>query len=148
MLVIDMEIIIMSQFFHPIINKVPSRKNVFLLPTVKPKNINKVIHILLNNQAFYRNALKNTTGQTSFRYQTNNYAIDLILAQIKEIHKFDEIPFDIRFQVKFYMRAISESINDWFLAGDNKQFPIEKFTDLLVKAMPKELSPYLPLIRK
>ena len=67
---------------------------------------------------------------------------------IKEIHKFDEIPFDIRFQVKFYMRAISESINDWFLAGDNKQFPIEKFTDLLVKAMPKELSPYLPLIRK
>ena len=105
-------------------------------------------YILLNNQAFYRNALKNTTGQTSFRYQTNNYAIDLILAQIKEIHKFDEIPFDIRFQVKFYMRAISESINDWFLAGDNKQFPIEKFTDLLVKAMPKELSPYLPLIRK
>lgn len=93
--------------------------------------------ILLGNRKFYRNALKNTIGQTSFRYTTNNYAIDLLMARIRLLTGSVEIPAEVQFYVRFYMRAISESINDWFLEGGI--IPLEEFTDLLVHGMPMVL---------
>ena len=93
--------------------------------------------ILLGNRKFYRNALKNTIGQTSFRYTTNNYAIDLLMARIRLLTGSVEIPEEVQFYVRFYMRAISESINDWFLEGGI--IPLEEFTDLLVHGMPMVL---------
>ncbi len=97
--------------------------------------------VLTENQPFYRNALQNTAGQVSFRYATNNFAIDLILERIRRQSDLAEIPSEIRFYVVFYMRAISESINDWFL--DGMKIPLDEFTDLLVRGMPAPLAPYL-----
>ena len=39
------------------------------------------------------------------------------------------------------MRAISEAINDWFLAG--QPIPLDTFIDWLVEAMPAPLRPCL-----
>ncbi len=97
--------------------------------------------ILTKNKPFYRNALQNTAGLVSFRYATNNFAIDLILERIRRNFTLIEIPTEIRFYVVFYMRAIAESINDWFLS--EMKMPIEEFTDLLVQGMPTPLTPYL-----
>lgn len=97
--------------------------------------------VLTENKSFYRNALQNTAGQVSFRYATNNFAIDLIIERIRRNFGFIKIPSEIRFYVVFYMRAISESINDWFLNG--MKIPIDEYTDLLVQGMPTSLSPYL-----
>lgn len=97
--------------------------------------------VLTENKPFYRNALQNTAGQVSFRYATNNFAIDLILERIRRNFALVEIPSEIRFYVVFYMRAISESINDWFL--DGMKIPIDEFTELLVQGMPTSLAPYL-----
>lgn len=93
--------------------------------------------ILLGNREFYRNALKNTIGQTSFRYATNNYAVDLLMERIRLLTSSVDIPEEVQFYVRFYMRAISESINDWFLKGE--KIPLEEFTDLLVHGMPMVL---------
>lgn len=99
------------------------------------------LFILTENRVFYKNALQNTVGQVSFRYATNDFAISLILERIRRHFDFLEIPQDIRFYVVFYMRAISESINDWFLTG--MEVPMDEFTDLLVQGMPVPLTPYL-----
>ena len=97
--------------------------------------------ILTKNRTFYSNTLQNTAGQVSFRYATNNYAIAIILERIRIKHHLDEIPHQVRFYVVFYMRAISESINDWFLGGS--KLPLDEFTDMLVFAMPPPLTKYL-----
>ena len=97
--------------------------------------------ILLENRAFYANALQNTAGLDSFRYATNDFAIDLILERIRQVASAAEVPADIRFYVKFYMRAISEAANDWFLNGS--KIPLEVFVDMLAEAMPPPLKPYL-----
>ncbi|MBR1696429.1 MAG: TetR/AcrR family transcriptional regulator C-terminal domain-containing protein [Selenomonas sp.] len=97
--------------------------------------------ILTENQPFYRNSLQNTAGQVSFRYATNDFAIDLILERIRRNFGLDEITAEIRFYVVFYMRAISEAINDWFLNG--MKLSLDEFTDLLVQGMPVPLRPYL-----
>ncbi|MBR3721837.1 MAG: TetR/AcrR family transcriptional regulator C-terminal domain-containing protein [Selenomonadaceae bacterium] len=97
--------------------------------------------ILTKNKPFYKNALENTQGQVSFRYATNNFAIDLVIERIRRNFGFTEIPADIRFFVVFYMRALSEAINDWFLEG--MKIPLDEFADLLLKSMPPPLEPYL-----
>lgn len=57
--------------------------------------------VLTENKPFYRNALQNTAGQVSFRYATNNFAIDLILERIRRNFALVEIPSEIRFYVVF-----------------------------------------------
>ena len=53
--------------------------------------------VLTENQPFYRNALLNTAGQVSFRYATNNFAINLILERIRRNFRLAETPSEIRF---------------------------------------------------
>ena len=96
---------------------------------------------LRENLAFYMNVLKNTAGQTSFRYITNDYIIMLLTDGFKKYNGGKAFPEDIQFYLKFYMRAISESVNDWFLEGE--RIPLEEFTALLNAAMPEPLKPYL-----
>ena len=96
---------------------------------------------LQENRAFYMNVLKNTAGQTSFRYRTNDYAIMLLVNGFKKYNGGKALPEDIQFYLKFYMRAISETINDWFLEGE--RIPLEEFTEMLDAAVPEPLKPYL-----
>ena len=96
---------------------------------------------LLEDHAFYTNALKNTSGQISFRYATNHYAIGLLIACWRAQTGTSEVGDDIVFCIRFYMRAISEAINDWFLAG--QPIPLDTFIDWLVEAMPAPLRPCL-----
>ena len=58
--------------------------------------------------------LKNTAGQTSFRYKTNDYAIALWTECLQKRNGGKELPQDIQFLFRFYMRAVSEAVNDWF----------------------------------
>ena len=87
------------------------------------------------------NVLKNTAGQTSFRYKTNDYAIMLLVNGFKKYNGGKAFPEDIQFYLKFYMRAISETISDWFLEGE--RIPLEEFTEMLDAAVPEPLKPYL-----
>ena len=97
---------------------------------------------LQENRAFYKNVLKNTAGQTSFRYRTNDYAISLLVACLKERRNGGrELPPDILFYLKFYMRALSETIKDWFLEGE--KMPVEELAAKIDAAMPEPLKPYL-----
>ncbi len=75
----------------------------------------KWMEIILEDEDFYMNLLKNAVGQNSFRYATNDHAINLLTDWIKERHNLDELPPTICFCLRFYMRAVSEFVNDWAL---------------------------------
>lgn len=52
---------------------------------------------LSDKQSFFLNALKNTSGQNSFRYATNDYAIDLLRERLRILGKEDALPIEIDF---------------------------------------------------
>ena len=101
----------------------------------------EAVTALTEDRAFYANMLKNTAGQTSFRYATNDYAIGLLLARFRSRAHSSKLPDSIVFFVRFYMRAISETANDWLLAG--QPIPLEELVTLLDQAMPEPLRSYL-----
>ena len=96
------------------------------------------IKILLDDEEFYRNLLKNAVGQNSFRYATNDHAIKLIQIWLSERH---DLSNDVNNCLRFYMRAISETINDWFL--NRCEYPPQVLSKLLVEWMPAPLKPLL-----
>lgn len=96
------------------------------------------IKILLDDEEFYRNLLKNAVGQNSFRYATNDYAIKLIQTWLSERH---ELSNDLNNCLRFYMRAISETINDWFL--NRCEYSPQYLAKLLVEWIPSPLKPLL-----
>ena len=69
--------------------------------------IRKWIKIILKNESFYLNLLKNAVGQNSFRYATNDHAINLLEDWIKTRHNLSD---EQSLCLRFYMRAISETI--------------------------------------
>ena len=90
---------------------------------------------------FYRNALRNTSGANSFRYATNNYAIDVIAERIRLRHGAHAAGEETLFYLKYYMRLVSEAVNDWFLGGESIDLAV--FADRLVACMPDPLRPLL-----
>ncbi len=101
----------------------------------------KCMEIVLEDENFYTNLLKNAVGQNSFRYATNDYAIKLLEDWIKARYNFDELTPEIYFCIKFYMRAASEFIKDWALSRwDCSPREMAKF---FVEAMPEPLKPLL-----
>ena len=101
----------------------------------------KCIEPLLEDEEFYQNLLKNAVGQNAFRYTTNDHAIRLTSDWIKKHHNMSELPIEIQFYLRFYLRAMSETINDWFL-GKCSYSP-QDLTKLLIGAMPDKLKPLL-----
>ena len=51
------------------------------------------------------------------------------------------LPPEVQFYLKFYMRALSEAIKDWFLEGE--KMPVEELAAMIDAAMPELLKPYL-----
>ena len=51
----------------------------------------KWMKIVLEDENFYTNLLKNAVGQNSFRYTTNDYAINLLAEWIKTRHNLNEL---------------------------------------------------------
>jgi len=101
----------------------------------------KWLEIVLDDENFYTNLLKNAVGQNSFRYTTNDYAIGLLEDWIKARHNLRTLTPEIIFCIRFFMRAISESVNDWCLGKwDCSPRDMAKF---FVGAMPAPLKPLL-----
>ena len=101
----------------------------------------KWMDIVLEDEEFYRNLLKNAVGQNSFRYATNDHAINLIADWIKARHNLREVSPELYFCVKFFMRAVSEFVNDWCLGKwDCSPREMAKF---FIAAMPAPLKPLL-----
>ena len=101
----------------------------------------KWMEIVLEDENFYVNLLKNAVGQNSFRYTTNDHAIKLLEDWIKARHKLTELTPEIIFCVRFYMRAISEFVNDWAL--DRWECSPRDMAKFFVEAMPAPLKPLL-----
>ena len=57
----------------------------------------KWMEIVLEDEKFYLNLLKNAVGQNSFRYTTNDYAINLLAEWIKTRHNLNELSPEIFF---------------------------------------------------
>ena len=53
--------------------------------------IYKWMEIVLEDEEFFINLLKNAIGQNSFRYTTNDYAINLLAEWIKTRHNLNEL---------------------------------------------------------
>lgn len=101
----------------------------------------KWMDIVLEDEEFYRNLLKNAVGQNSFRYATNDHAINLIVDWIKAQHNLREVSPELYFCVKFFMRAVSELVSDWCLGKwDCSPREMAKF---FIAAMPTPLKPLL-----
>ncbi|MBR3747919.1 MAG: TetR/AcrR family transcriptional regulator C-terminal domain-containing protein [Selenomonadaceae bacterium] len=101
----------------------------------------KWMEIILEDKNFYLNLLKNAVGQNSFRYATNDHAINLIAERIKTRHNLRELPPNIFFCLKFFMRGVSELVNDWALSNcDCSSREMAKF---FIEAMPAPLKPLL-----
>ena len=101
----------------------------------------KWMEIILEDEKFYLNLLKNAVGQNSFRYTTNDHAIKLLADWIKARHNFNELPPEIYFCLRFYMRGISEFVNDWIL--DKWECTPREMAKFFVAAMPELLKPLL-----
>ena len=103
--------------------------------------VRKWMEIILEDENFYLNVLKNAVGQNSFRYATNDHAIELLSDWIKARHNQAELSPTICFCLRFYMRAVAELINDWCLSKwDCSPSDMAKF---FVEAMPAPLKPLL-----
>ncbi|MBR1806884.1 MAG: TetR/AcrR family transcriptional regulator C-terminal domain-containing protein [Selenomonadaceae bacterium] len=101
----------------------------------------KWMEIILEDETFYVNLLKNAVGQNSFRYATNDHAINLLVEWIKTRHNLRELEPTIYFCVKFFMRGVSELVNDWIIGKwDCSPREMAKF---FVEAMPEPLKPLL-----
>ncbi len=101
----------------------------------------KWMEIVLEDENFYVNLLKNAVGQNSFRYTTNDHAINLLADWIKTRHGLDDLPPEIFFCLRFYMRAVSEFVNDWVL--DRWDCSPRDMAKFFVAAMPAPLKPLL-----
>ena len=97
----------------------------------------KWMEIVRADENFYINILKNAVGQNSFRYATNDYAINLIADWIKTRHALDELSPEIFFCIKFFMRGVSELVNDWALS--NRKCSPREMTKFFMAAMPSPL---------
>jgi len=100
--------------------------------------IYRCVEILFEDETFYRNALKNFVGQNSFRYTTNDHAIKSMAAWLSTRC---ELTAELNCCLWFYMRATSETINDWFLGGH--ELSARELAKLLVEWMPELLKPLL-----
>ncbi len=92
--------------------------------------------LLEEDRTFYSNALTNTEGMLSFRRSTNDAAIERIRQRLVALH--GEQPGDVLFLVKFYMRAVSDSIEAWFLRGRGRE-PLSELVRLMMLGMPQQL---------
>lgn len=101
----------------------------------------KWMEIAREDEKFYMNLLKNAVGQNSFRYATNDHAIKLIVEWIKARHGMNELSLEVCFCLKFFMRGVSELVNDWCL-GQSESTPRE-MAKLFVSAMPVPLKSLL-----
>lgn len=99
------------------------------------------MEIILEDKTFYLNLIRNACGQNSFRYTTNDHAIDLVVDWIKTRHKLEELSAADIFCLKFFMRATMETINDWCLGKWN--YSEREMAKLIVSAMPSFLKPFL-----
>lgn len=101
----------------------------------------KWMEIILEDEKFFLNLLKNAVGQNSFRYTTNDYAIGLLEEWIKSRHNLRELSPEIIFCVRFFMRAVSEFIKDWSL--EKWECSPRDMAKFFVAAMPASLKPLL-----
>lgn len=101
----------------------------------------KWMEIVLEDEHFYSNLLRNAVGQNSFRYATNDHAIVLLGEWIKARHNLQELSPEISFCVKFFMRAVSEFVNDWAL--DKWECSPREMAKFFLAAMPAPLKPLL-----
>ena len=95
---------------------------------------------MYQNRQFYRNALKNTSGQSSFQKATTDYSINSMTEYIRLQHA-NELPEEVQFMIRFYVIGILYFVNEWLLHDD--KLPSDELIQLLEKAMPEELRPYL-----
>lgn len=100
--------------------------------------VRKWIEILLEDESFYLNLLKNAVGQNSFRYAANDHAIKLLEDWLRARQDLSD---EQSWCLRFYMRAISETINDWFLG--RCFLKSHELSRLLVEWMPAPLKPLL-----
>lgn len=101
----------------------------------------KWMEVVLDDENFYVNLLKNAVGQNSFRYAANDHAINLLADWIKARHKLNELEPTICFCLRFYMRGISETVNDWALS--NCECSPREMAKFFISAMPASLKPLL-----
>ncbi|SDP61494.1 TetR/AcrR family transcriptional regulator C-terminal domain-containing protein [Selenomonas ruminantium] len=93
------------------------------------------------NKQFYRNAMKNTSGQTSFQKAVSDYFIGQIHNYICKQQGINELPEKLQFMIRFYVLGIFPFLCEWVLYHDEP--PAKEFILLLHDAMPQELRPYL-----
>ena len=99
------------------------------------------MEIVREDEKFYMNILKNAVGQNSFRYATNDHAINLIVEWIKTRHALDELSPEIFFCIKFFMRGVSDLVKDWCLL--HMEYTPREMAKLFVSAMPVPLKSLL-----
>ena len=99
------------------------------------------LEIILEDEEFFLNLLKNAVGQNSFRYTTNDHAINLLADWIKARHNLQELSPEIFFCVKFFMRAVSEFVKDWAL--EKWECPPREMAKFFIASMPEPLKPLL-----
>ena len=98
----------------------------------------RCMEILFEDEIFYLNALKNFVGQNSFRYATNDHAIKSMTAWLSTRC---ELTTEVSCCLWFYMRAVSETVNDWFLG--KRELSPQELAKLFVEWMPPPLKPLL-----
>ena len=104
------------------------------------QTLHDVVIILDRDRDFYRNALHNTSGETSFFWATHTRAIELLISAITA-QTGDTVDEELLFDAKFYLRGVSVTVADWFLKDSPAS--VEQLVSGLYRAMPESLKPYL-----
>lgn len=99
-----------------------------------------MVNILDGGRDFYRNALNNTRGESSFFWATHTRSIELLTSEIA-VQAGDAAGEELLFDAKFYLRGVSVTVTDWFL--NDSPTSVEQLISGMYRAMPESLKPYL-----
>ena len=103
--------------------------------------LTKALQAVYKNRHFYRNALKNTSGQSSFQKAATDYFIDRMNTYICRQQGTDELSEELHFMIRFYVVGVVYLTSEWVMRED--KLPSDGLIRLLEKAMPEKLRPYL-----
>ncbi len=124
-------------YIYPVEKKVESYKNGDMTWN---ETMSEVLSFLRENHSFYKNALKNTSGQNSFMSTIQNYSTGIVSGML-EGQMGKKLEEEEKFQLRFYMNGWSGAVTEWLL--DETRYTIEELTQYLSNVMPTLLKSFL-----
>ncbi len=100
----------------------------------------ELLSMLKEDQSFYKNVLKNTTGQNSFFEATHIRSIELMQDVVRK-RKGKDLTQEELFEINFYMKGFGYCVEEWIVK--EVAYSEEELAGYLSRSIPDGLQAYL-----